>query len=183
LHTARTLGSDYDAAMDAYAYLLEQLRRDDCRRLREYTSDSRCKFSTWLVVVARRLCLDRQRQRYGRRQQDGPSSEAARAQRRRLVDLVTEELDLSSLPDPVDTDPEAQLRARELGHALSRALNSLAPRDRLLLTLRFEDGLSASKIGRIMGFATPFHVYRRLTSILDQLRAALTGVGVSDSEP
>jgi DNA-directed RNA polymerase specialized sigma24 family protein len=44
--------------MDGYAYVLEALRSDDYRRLRAYAADGRSKFSTWLVVVARRLCLD-----------------------------------------------------------------------------------------------------------------------------
>ena len=58
LHVARSLDADHDAAMDRYLYILEALRRDDCRRLRQYASDGRGKFTTWLMVVARRLCLD-----------------------------------------------------------------------------------------------------------------------------
>ena len=57
------------------------------------------------------------------------------------------------------------------------------PRDRLLLKLRFEDGLPARAIGQVMGFTTQFHVYRRLNAVLEQVRAALRGRGVRDSEP
>lgn len=78
LHTACALSRDYDAAMDAYAYILEQLRRDEFHRLRAYTTQSRCTFTTWLVAVARRLCLDRIRQRYGRSHGAGPESHEAR---------------------------------------------------------------------------------------------------------
>src|SRR5690349_3819630 len=181
MHTARTTGRDYDATMDAYAYLLEQLRRDDFHRLRAYTVQSHCKFTTWLVVVARRLCLDRERQRYGRRQGAEQQSHEATGARRRLVDLVAEELNASELADPTGENPERQLRANELNQALLSALMGLEPRDRLLLQLRFADGLAAREIGQVIGFPTPFHVYRRLNTLLGQLRAALARRGVRDS--
>ena len=37
LRTARYFGGDQDAVMDRYAFILEQLRRDQFRRLRGYT--------------------------------------------------------------------------------------------------------------------------------------------------
>ncbi len=184
LHTARRMSRDYDAAMDAYTYLLEQLRRDDCQRLRAYASDGRSKFTTWLVVVARRLCLDHLRQRYGRATQDTVRSHAVRLVRRQLADLLTEELDPSRLTSDATADnPEMRLRRDELSGALAAAFGSLEPRDRLLLKLRFDDGLPAREIGQIMGFATPFHVYRRLNSLLERLRAQLRGCGVEGPEP
>ena len=184
LHTARVLGRDYDATMDAYAYLLDQLQRDDFRRLRSYVADGRTKFTTWLVVVARRLCLDHLRQRYGRPLEDTSPGRDARASRRRLVDLVAEELDTSGVSDATTAgNPETHLRANELSRALAGALSAFDPRDRLLLKLRFEDGLPASEIAQVMGFATQFHVYRRLNALLEQMRTALRGRGVQDSEP
>lgn len=184
LHTARSLSRDYDAAMDAYAHLLEQLRRDDYRRLRAYTSDGRTKFTTWLVVVARRLCLDHLRQRYGRPQDAGSRSGATRAVRRQLVDLLVEELEVSGVADATAAgNPETQLQANELSRALAGALSAFEARDQLLLKLRFEDGLPTREIGQVMGFTTQFHVYRRLNKVLAQLRAALRGRGVQDSEP
>src|SRR3989454_11788769 len=66
LHVARAVTTNRDAAMDAYTSMLERLREDDYRRLRGYAPDGRSKFTTWLVVVARRLCLDLLRRRYGR---------------------------------------------------------------------------------------------------------------------
>ena len=184
LYTARTLGRDYDAAMDAYAYLLEQLRRDDFRRLRAYVADERTKFTTWLVVVARRLCLDHLRHRYGRSQDSGERSSAARAVRRQLVDLLAEGLDPSGRTDPAAADnPEIQLRTRELSRTLAEVLGGLEPRDQLLLTLRFQDGLSAREIGQVMAFPTPFHVYRRLNVLLERLRGELGRRGVQGSEP
>src|SRR4030095_1097873 len=39
LHAAHSVVSDHDAAMDAYAHVLESLREDDFRRLRTYAAD------------------------------------------------------------------------------------------------------------------------------------------------
>jgi len=178
LHTARSLNHDYDAAMDGYAYVLEALRSDDYRRLRAYAADGRSKFSTWLVVVARRLCLDFHRKRYGRAREVGPDSRELRATRRRLVDLIGSEID----PDlgPAATDPAIELHARDRSTAIEGALRTVSARDRLLLALRFEDELSAREIAQVMGFATPFHVYRRLNALLADLREALHTRGVDE---
>jgi RNA polymerase sigma factor (sigma-70 family) len=170
--------------MDAYAYLLEQLQRDDFRRLRAYTPEARSKFTTWLVVVARRICVDHLRDRYGRTTDPGNTdSRETRAVRRRLVDLLAHELDPTALADPSTANPETDLRTRELSQALTDALARLEPRDRLLLNLRFDDQLPAREIGRLMGFPTPFHVYRRLHAVLERLKTTLKRGGVEDSEP
>jgi RNA polymerase sigma factor (sigma-70 family) len=176
LHTARSLNHDYDAAMDGYAHVLEALRSDNYRRLRAYVADGRGKFSTWLVVVARRLCLDFHRQRYGRARDTGSDSREQRASRRRLVDLVAAEIDPELTPSA--GDPASDLQARDREAALTAALSALAARDRLLLALRFEEDLSAREIGQLMGFATPFHVYRRLNALLVELRQVLKRRGV-----
>jgi RNA polymerase sigma factor (sigma-70 family) len=183
LHTARSVGRDYDAAMDAYAYLLEQLRADDFRRLRAYLPTDRSKFTTWLVVVARNLCVDHLRQRYGRADEAGGDAVESRAARRRLADLLAAELDVDALSDATALDPESRIQADDLTRAVAGAVAELAPRDRLLLTLRFEDDLPAREIGRILRFPTPFHVYRRLNFLLAQLRSSLRRRGVHGPEP
>ena len=185
LHTARAVARNPDGAMDGYAYVLEQLRRDECHRLRAYAADGRSKFSTWLVVVARRLCLDHHRQRYGRLRESGGEDGAgeSRAARRRLEDLLAEALDPADLSADDASSPDAQLRARQLSEALRGVLNGLPAGDRLLVKLRFEDALPAREIASVMRFPTPFHVYRRLNALLDMLRRALRARGVEDAEP
>src|SRR5690242_433674 len=116
LHTARSLNHDYDAAMDGYAHVLEALRSDNYRRLRAYVADGRGKFSTWLVVVARRLCLDFHRQRYGRWR--GSDADEAHATRARLVDLISEEIDAAGVTAAERENPETLLQAGELAQAL-----------------------------------------------------------------
>jgi RNA polymerase sigma factor (sigma-70 family) len=179
LHTARSLNHDHDAAMDGYAYVLEALRADGYRRLRAFAADGRGKFSTWLVVVARRLCLDFHRKRYGRARDVGPESREVRAARRRLVDLVGDEVDPAELTRS-GTDPAVELQASERGAVLEATISALPASDRLLLTLRFEDDLSAREIAQVMGFATPFHVYRRLNALLAEMRNVLRRRGVDE---
>jgi DNA-directed RNA polymerase specialized sigma24 family protein len=137
LHVTRSVGGEHDSAMDRYAFVLEQLGRDDFRRLRTYVADGRSEFTTWLVVVAQRLCRDHQRQRYGRSRPHGSASpvpDEERLARRRLVDLVGAEVDLGRLSDQRAQDAETTVREGESRSALETALAKLDRRDRLLIT-------------------------------------------------
>lgn len=184
LYVARSLGGDHDAVMDRYACILEQLRADNFRRLRTYSADGRSEFSTWLVVVAQRICLDHRRARYGRSRTaegDSASHKEERAARRRLVDLIAVEVDLSFIGDTRSDSPEDTVRVADLYHALQAALSHLEPQDRLLIKLRFEDELPMPEIARSLRFPTRFHAYRELTRVLADLRRALVDYGVRDA--
>jgi len=180
LRVASAFGPGYDDALDRYAHMLDELRRGDCRRLRGFAADGRSRFSTWLVVVARRLCLDQYRLRYGRaRGYPHGTAEAARTARRRLSDLADPVDDPTRLPDLALPDPAEQLDARERRQALTRAVAMLAPCDQLLLRLRFEDDLTAREIAGLLGLPTPFHVYRRIAGICAGLRVTLDSTPVA----
>ena len=174
LHVARSLGGAHDVVMDRYAHALEGLRRDDFHRLRSYTPDESGKFTTWLTVVVRRLCLDEVRRRYGR-QREGSSELYER--RRRLADLVSVDLDPELLP-AYGTNPEEAALARDLSDKLDTAIQELEPRDRLILRLRFQDEVPVKEIARLVSVPSVFHVYRRVNRILDRLRKALREAGV-----
>lgn len=168
LYVARQTPGDHDAIMDRYAFVVERLRERDCRRLRTYAADGRGKFTTWLTVVVRRLCLDHHRFTHGRA--SAPSRPLAP---RRLVELVT--LDpqvLDRFPD-ARPSPEDELHRQQIRERLDSLLATLSPSDRLLLALRYHDDRSAREIASIMSFPTPFHVYRRLKRVHDQLRQGL----------
>lgn len=194
LYIARKSCSSRDAAMDRYAYALEQLRRDDFARLRGYEADDRARFSTWLAVVVRRICTDFHRKKYGRYEGAGAeetgdvetapmnSAELARRTRRRLVDLVGEAVDIEALGDH-RKDPERSVRLRELRGALVQAVDGLEPRDRLLLSMRFADEHSARIIADAMAYPSQFHVYRRLKKVLARLRADLEERGIDGPTP
>jgi len=183
LHVARSVSRDHDDAMDAYAHVLQELRADNSARLRVFSDAGRSKFSTWLVVVVQRLCLDYRRRQYGRlRDSQSGSTQVAQAFRRRLGNLAGEDIDLTSFAASA-VDPDDRLAADELRHLLAVAVGSLTPSDRLLLALRFEDGLSAQQIARVMHLPSPFHVYRRLDAAMRALRTSLTARGVESAAP
>jgi RNA polymerase sigma factor (sigma-70 family) len=181
LHVARSVFASHDEAMDAYAFALEQLRCNDYHRLREFAASPRCKVSTWLVVIVRRLCLDLYRQRYGRARSPEPNKQ--RDIRRRLQDLATDGLDWNDVSVVQGIGAELSVRQAELSVALDQAMATLSPSDQLILRLRFDDDLSAQEIARLLNLPSPFHVYRRVNSLLAQLRRTLGELGVESSTP
>ena len=181
LRTAQYTHRDHDAAMDAYAYVLEHLRQDDFKRLRAFNGDGEDHLSRWLVVVARRLCLDFRHQRYGRNRDSTPDID--HQARRRLVDQLWDPQDPADLPGSSDSNPEWHLRNQECQQALTEVLEQLEPRDQLLLALRFQSGLSARRIAGIMHWPNTFHVYRRLKKLLPELRSRLRERGVEGPSP
>lgn len=181
LRVARALGGGHDATMDRYAFVLDALRRDNYKRLRGYAPDGRGSFDTWLAVVARRLCMDEHRHRYGRTQSDGPDAQAERAVRRQLADLVGDELELESIEGDADRLPDAELEHTERRAVLDAALAQLDVSDRLILRLRFEDGLSVPEIARLVGVDSPFKIYRQLDKVLATVRKHLEAAGIHDA--
>ena len=183
MRVARHLGGDDDAVHDRYAFALDQLRRDDCRRLRAYAADERGKFTTWLVLVVRRLCLDEHRHRYGRRQSSAAGVADQHVARRRLADLLGIDPDVAGVAAPDADGADSGIRALELSSALEAAVARLDVSDRLLLRLRFDDALSVPTIARMTGAPSVAHAYRRLERVLATLREALRAAGVEDSVP
>jgi len=57
---------DLDRASDCFQFVCEKLSEDHFRRLLRFKPLGPASFSTWLRVVVRNLCLDWQRQEYGR---------------------------------------------------------------------------------------------------------------------
>ena len=183
IRVARHMGGGHDLVMDRYAYVLEALARDDWRRLRSYLDDGSGRFETWLIVVVRRMCLDHHRHRYGRRQADSRASAEHQAERRKLVDLIGDELSLSGLAASSSEDPDLGVREGEVHAALTAALQELAVPDRLLLRLRFEEDLSVPEIARATSARSPFHLYRRIDALLKQLEAKLRSAGFDEAMP
>lgn len=185
LHAARSGSGGYDEGMDAYAAALDGLRAADYRKLRAYSADPRSKFSTWLVVVVRRICIDAQRERFGRstaaEKADGISDE--RAARRRLATLTGEAVELNTIADAQGSSPDENVRRSDLNQRLEEALAELDERDRLLLTLRFVDDLPARRIAEVQGWPDQMMVYRRIAQVTAMLREKLSKRGVDSSIP
>jgi len=185
LHAVRSVDRDHDSAMDAYTFILQKLSDQDCRRLRTFAADGTGKFTTWLVVVARRLAHDWHRERYGRTAAEAAPDVARddRAARRRLADLAAEAMDLGLLPDTDSQAADTSIIVAETRAALSAEIEALPAADRLLIKLRFEDDLSAKEIAEVIDAPTPFHVYRRLNHVLDVLRRGLIARGLEGAVP
>lgn len=177
LRAARSLGGGSDAAMDRYEFVLDMLRQEDCRRLGGYSPTESASFEIWLMVVVRRLSLDHHRRKYGRPQGSGDGSAEQHRLRRRLVDLVSEDLALDLVPTGNEDDAELALERSEVSEALAAALAALAVEDRLILRMRFEDDASVPEIARLLGEPSPFRTYRRLDRILEGLRRRLQDGG------
>jgi RNA polymerase sigma factor (sigma-70 family) len=182
LRSACGSGRSYDGVMDRYAFVLDQLRMSNFRRLRQFQPRGSARFTTWLVVVARRLCLDHARRLYGRRVR--PESQPAlhaQAMRRRLVDLVAERVEVTEIAEELPSDPDALLASFERRRQLESVLTGLDSRSVLLLKLRFGKGMTAREIGELMGYPTQFHVFRQLNRLLGRIRRALLEAGVDGS--
>lgn len=180
---ARRMGGSHDVVMDRYTFVLEALSRDGHHRLRTYLADGAGHFTSWLSVVVRRLCHDEHRRRYGRLQGESVVSAEQHAARRSLVDLIGNELDVDALAVAGGHDPDLDLRRSELKAALADALAELPVSDRLVLRLRFEDGLSVPEIARATSAGSPFRLYRRINRLLEGLKSALLRAGVDDAAP
>jgi RNA polymerase sigma factor (sigma-70 family) len=184
LHVSASVPGTRDDRMDAYTRILEALRANDCRRLRGYAAMSHSKFTTWLVVVAKRICIDQHRLRFGRAgaAMSGQRVERLRT-RRQLAELPVGDTDVVELASGDERSVELELRQRELGSAVNAALAELYPADRLLIMLRFRDGLSTPEIARILGGTSPLAVYSRIRKLLAALRSALTSRGFDAPSP
>lgn len=179
LAIARSFEGGHDETMERYTYILEKLREDGFRRIRSFDENSGARFSTWLTVTARRLCLDHLRGRYGRlRSRTDPDADSLRSIRRALADCLRPDIDIDLIPDEASLSVVTAAFISERDKALSAALLKLQPRERLLIALRFQDDLSALRIARILHAPTPFHIYRQLKTVLDKLRSYLIARGI-----
>ncbi|MHB9106173.1 MAG: RNA polymerase sigma factor [Armatimonadota bacterium] len=98
------------------------------RHLGRFRGDA--AFGTWLYAIAVRVCLARRQ-----------------AAKRRPEQVPLEEVRLTS------GDTAEQVLRREAGDQVQRVLNALPPPDRLLMVLRFVEGLSHEEIARVMGWS------------------------------
>jgi len=183
LAVARSFGGDSDAAMERYTHILGKLRENEFRRLRAFDANAGATFSTWLTVTARRMCLDLHRAKFGRHRSAHSNDRTAlvRAARRALGEMDQGDVDTDAIASG-DNLPDWAMIHGHRDECLREALNRLTPTERLLLTLRYTDDLSASRIAGVMGLPSPFHVYRKLNSVLSVLRKRLMSEGIDDSE-
>lgn len=132
--------------------VLTKLAVESARLLGDFRGD--CALQTWLVLLTLGEAVDHQR--------------AERRWHRRI-------LHRAAAPDAVPT-PLQTLCVAEDALRLQEALEALPPRDQLLFTLHYWDGLTHAETARILGVST-----KSVTSLLQQalgrLRQSLAAGG------
>jgi len=111
-------------------------------------------FAPWLFTVARNLALDHLRRRQ-------PES--------------LEEVDEPAAPAGSEGDPLAHAVARERSARLEDAVGGLAPLDREVLSLRFEEDLALPQLAQTLGVPVPTakaRLYRALARLRERMLAA-----------
>ncbi|MHB8654057.1 MAG: RNA polymerase sigma factor [Terriglobia bacterium] len=232
LHTVKLFERDADPVADCFLFVCERLSEKNFRRLRSFKLDGAARFSTWLRVVLRNLCLDWHRKEFGRHRifqsiarldaldqdifrciyEQGLAKEKSfvilRAKHPRLTMAHLEEglarvkgvltdrqiwlaaerppvvqsLDSGPADDPqrvsnefIDPspNPESLFAMNEQREELERALRRLSKPERLLIKLRFEQGLTLQETAQLLDLKDAQTVDRRQRDIIDQLRKDL----------
>jgi RNA polymerase sigma-70 factor (ECF subfamily) len=115
--------------------------------------DASRPFAPWLFAVARNLALDHLRRR-----------------RSESLDEAGEPV----APDGIETDPLARAVARERAGRVAVALQALAPLDREVLCLRFEEDLALPELAQTLGVPVPTakaRLYRALARLRERMLA------------
>ena len=115
--------------------------------------DAARPFGPWLFGVARNLALDHLRRRRPESLDERPEPEA---------------------PATPDADPFARAVARQQGARLAEAVAGLAPLDREVLSLRFEEDLALPELAERLAVPLPTakaRLYRALTRLRERLLA------------
>jgi RNA polymerase sigma-70 factor (ECF subfamily) len=115
-------------------------------------------FGPWLFAVARNLALD----------------ELRRCRPESLDEAGAEEPAAASGPE---SDPLARALVRQRGARVAEAVSSLAPLDREVLSLRFEEDLALPELASSLGVPVPTakaRLYRALARLRERLLARAT---------
>ncbi len=114
-------GNDAELLDDLVQDVYVRLVRNDMKALRSFEPDRGASLTTWLTIIARSIAIDELRRRR----------------------LETASLDaIASEPEP-PTDPSIR-------HELTIPLEVLTERQRLILSMLFDEGLSVSQAARVL---------------------------------
>src|SRR5438045_8269178 len=126
-----------------------------------------CSFYTWIYRIVTNLCLDNIRKKQVRKE-DAPV----------VVDSEGEQYDvLAQVADARSgANPERDLMRRELGGRISRALEKLTPRERVVFELKHYQGLKLRTVGEMLNTTeetaknTLFRATQKLRATLADMR-------------
>ena len=140
-----------DEIEDLHQEFFVAIVRDDYKKLRQFRGDKGCSLASWLRVIAARLTIDFLRNR-------GPMSVE-------VTDAVTQD----------DPDAGGALISAEQERLLADAIQTLSPRDRILIDLAYRQGLPPEEIAAILKTSVGA-VYTQKSRVLDKLRDALRNI-------
>src|SRR5690242_16313752 len=122
-----------------------------------------CSFYTWIYRIVTNLCLDNIRKKQVRKE-DAPI----------VTDSEGEQFDvLAQVADGRSgANPERDLMRRELGGRISRALEKLTPRERMVFELKHYQGLKLRTVGEMLN-TTEETAKNTLFRATQKLRATL----------
>lgn len=156
--------TDYDEKMTVYLHVLEKLREDRFRRLRQFAFKS--KLSTWLTVVSRRLALDFLRGKYGRdfglKKVRVVSIDGEPDYTKILADTTTPETEMAAA--------ERRQHRRRLEGDLRLALDRLDDRERLAVQMVYFQGIRIKEVGRLLQLPA---AYKFIARTLKKIRAEM----------
>ena len=126
-----------------------------------------CSFYTWMYRIVTNLCLDHLRKKQVRKE-EAPVA----------TDPTGEQYDvLEQVPDGrASANPERDLMRREMGTRISRALEKLTPRERMVFELKHYHGLKLRTVGEVLNTTeetaknTLFRATQKLRGALADLR-------------
>lgn len=126
-----------------------------------------CSFYTWIYRIVTNLCLDHLRKRSSRAR-DLTTTISAAGDEEQLLDR---------LPDQrADTSPERSIMSRELQAFISRAMERLSPRERVVFELKHYHGLRLRTVAGILNTSegtiknTLFRATHKLRTQLAEVR-------------
>src|SRR5881398_2669811 len=126
-----------------------------------------CSFYTWIYRIVTNLCLDNIRKKQVRKE-DAPVAKDSEGE---SFDVLSQVADLRS-----GANPERDLMRRELGGRISRALEKLTPRERMVFELKHYQGLKLRTVGEMLNTTeetaknTLFRATQKLRSTLADMR-------------
>lgn len=140
--------------------------------LRAYRNLSRfrfeCSFYTWIYRIATNVCLDHLRRKSTHREEQAPQPENADGT---VPDFFDQQME-----NRAAANPERRLLGQELGRHITKALDGLSPRERMVFELKHYEGLKLRVIGDMLGTSEEtvknslFRATRKLRATLDSMR-------------
>jgi len=122
-----------------------------------------CSFYTWIYRIVTNLCLDHLRKKQVRKE-EAPVATDASGEQYDVLDQVAD--------GRAGANPERDLMSRELAGRISRALEKLTPRERMVFELKHYHGLKLRTVGEVLN-TTEETAKNTLFRATQKLRGAL----------